>query len=229
MQLQVVEGSINDGPLLRQLLSAGAFTHVLHLAARAGVRDSTRDAEGFIHTNISGTATLLQAMCSVHSTNSCCSRGCVNAGTCSATDGDRGCRSSGICTFLPLPHLVYASSSSVYGEACGPQGPLREDTDLQPISVYAFTKESTERLVQVRKATHVKGCNCCSSVFEKACNGPGCFRRAEGGDGCVAVQAWVQGGRVGHEAESCGGGGMSTWGTMWGREYRGDHAGVGLC
>jgi UDP-glucuronate 4-epimerase len=50
-----------------------------------------------------------------------------------------------ICRHRPPRHLLYASSSSVYGASA--RQPLREaDTDLQPLSLYAATKLANEAL-----------------------------------------------------------------------------------
>lgn len=47
------------------------------------------------------------------------------------------------CRHFPVRHLVYASSSSVYGEAS--VAPFREDIDTdKPVSLYAATKKSNE-------------------------------------------------------------------------------------
>ena len=50
------------------------------------------------------------------------------------------------------PRLVYASSSSVYGDA--PALPLREDARCQPVSPYGVTKLAAEHLVQLYHRNH---------------------------------------------------------------------------
>ncbi len=50
------------------------------------------------------------------------------------------------------PRLVYASSSSVYGEAAAL--PLREDTPCQPLSPYGVTKLAGEHLVRLYHRSH---------------------------------------------------------------------------
>lgn len=47
----------------------------------------------------------------------------------------------------PIRKIVFASSSSVYGEA--PQFPAREETELRPISPYGVTKLAGEHLARV--------------------------------------------------------------------------------
>jgi UDP-glucose 4-epimerase len=51
-----------------------------------------------------------------------------------------------------VPRLVYASSSSVYGDTTAL--PLREDTLCRPVSPYGVTKLAAEHLVDLYAATH---------------------------------------------------------------------------
>lgn len=83
-------------------------THVVHLAAQAGVRYSIEHPETYIDSNLVGFCNVLE-----------------------------GCRHGGIA------HLVYASSSSVYG--ANTDLPFRvEQTVDHPISLYAATKKANE-------------------------------------------------------------------------------------
>lgn len=50
----VVEGDINDATLLRKLFDVVAFTHVMHLAAQAGVRYAMQNPSSYVHSNIAG-------------------------------------------------------------------------------------------------------------------------------------------------------------------------------
>ena len=56
------------------------------------------------------------------------------------------------CVGRPLDHLVYASSSSVYGDAA--PVPMREDMRVQPVSPYGVTKLAAEHLCQLYAANH---------------------------------------------------------------------------
>ncbi|GAB2211976.1 hypothetical protein Drorol1_Dr00025316 [Drosera rotundifolia] len=56
----VVEGDINDGDLLRKLFDMVAFTHVLHLAAQAGVRYAMKNPDSYVHSNIAGLVSVLE-------------------------------------------------------------------------------------------------------------------------------------------------------------------------
>ncbi len=81
---------------------------VIHLAAKAGVRPSIEDPEGYINTNINGTRNILAWM--LHRN---------------------------------IKKLVFASSSSVYGE--NKKLPFAETDNVDfPISPYAFTKKANE-------------------------------------------------------------------------------------
>ncbi len=85
---------------------------LLHLAARAGVRRSISEPEEYISCNISGFFSVLEA-----------------------------CREAASRGF-PVEHLVYASSSSVYGSASGPSS--EQSPSDRPSSLYAATKKSNE-------------------------------------------------------------------------------------
>lgn len=50
----VVEGDINDGALLRKLFDVVAFSHVMQLAAQAGVRYAMQNPSSYVHSNIAG-------------------------------------------------------------------------------------------------------------------------------------------------------------------------------
>ncbi|PWZ10368.1 UDP-glucuronate 4-epimerase 1 [Zea mays] len=47
----VVEGDINDGRLLAKLFDVVPFTHVIHLAAQAGVRYAMENPAAYVHSN----------------------------------------------------------------------------------------------------------------------------------------------------------------------------------
>ncbi|KAK6947643.1 NAD(P)-binding domain [Dillenia turbinata] len=56
----VVEGDINDKELLKKLFDVVPFTHVLHLAAQAGVRYAMQNPSSYVHSNIAGFVNLLE-------------------------------------------------------------------------------------------------------------------------------------------------------------------------
>ncbi|XP_057798390.1 UDP-glucuronate 4-epimerase 3-like [Salvia miltiorrhiza] len=57
----VVEGDINDGALLNKLFDIVAFTHVMHLAAQAGVRYAMLNPSSYVHSNIAGLVSVFEA------------------------------------------------------------------------------------------------------------------------------------------------------------------------
>ncbi|CAL4999867.1 unnamed protein product [Urochloa decumbens] len=59
--VSVLDADINDGALLHRLLSAAPFTHVLHLAAQAGVRHAMRDPQAYVSSNVAGLVSVLEA------------------------------------------------------------------------------------------------------------------------------------------------------------------------
>lgn len=99
---------LTDAKAIAQLFSNQQFTHVVHLAAQAGVRYSLENPSAYINSNVVGTLHILE-----------------------------GCR------HYPVQHLVYASSSSVYGLNRKVPFATSDNVD-HPISLYAATKKSNE-------------------------------------------------------------------------------------
>ncbi len=97
-----------DLPALQKLFEQQNFTHVIHLAAQAGVRYSLENPHAYIDSNIVGSLNILEN-----------------------------------CRQFPVTHLVYASSSSVYGLNTKMPFAVGDITD-HPASLYAATKKSTE-------------------------------------------------------------------------------------
>ncbi|KAJ0478887.1 putative UDP-glucuronate 4-epimerase [Helianthus annuus] len=56
----IVEGDINDTVLLNKLFEVVHFTHVMHLAAQAGVRYAMQNPKSYIHSNIAGFVNVLE-------------------------------------------------------------------------------------------------------------------------------------------------------------------------
>ncbi|URE16123.1 UDP-glucuronate 4-epimerase [Musa troglodytarum] len=56
----VVDGDINDTLLLTKLLDVVPFSHVLHLAAQAGVRYAMRNPQSYVTSNVAGLVALLE-------------------------------------------------------------------------------------------------------------------------------------------------------------------------
>ncbi|XP_022857957.1 UDP-glucuronate 4-epimerase 3, partial [Olea europaea var. sylvestris] len=58
--IYIVEGDINDVALLIKLFDIVPFTHVMHLAAQAGVRYAMENPSSYIHSNVAGFVSLLE-------------------------------------------------------------------------------------------------------------------------------------------------------------------------
>ena len=109
-----IKGNLADKVLIEQLFADYAFDVVVNLAAQAGVRYSITNPDAYIESNILGFYNILEA--------------CRH----SYDDGKQG-----------VQHLVYASSSSVYGS--NKKVPYStEDKVDNPVSLYAATKKSNE-------------------------------------------------------------------------------------
>lgn len=83
-------------------------THVVHLAAQAGVRYSIENPQAYVDSNLIGFMNILEA-----------------------------------CRHHPVEHLMYASSSSVYGGNKIAPFSTNHNVD-HPVSLYAATKKSNE-------------------------------------------------------------------------------------
>jgi UDP-glucuronate 4-epimerase len=99
---------IVDKDALLTLFEAERFTHVIHLAAQAGVRHSLDQPQDYAESNVSGFLNVLE-----------------------------------VCRRHKPEHLIYASSSSVYG--LNDKVPFStSDTVERPASFYAATKRANE-------------------------------------------------------------------------------------
>lgn len=95
--------------------------YVVHLGAQAGVRYSLENPAAYVHSNLAGFTSVLEA-----------------------------------CRTRPPKHIVFASSSSVYG--ANATVPFREDaTTDQPVSFYGATKKANE--VMAHSYAHLHGLN----------------------------------------------------------------------
>ncbi|XP_057497262.1 UDP-glucuronate 4-epimerase 6-like [Actinidia eriantha] len=59
-QILVVEADINDAELLSKLFDIVPFSHILHLAAQAGVRYAMENPQSYVNSNIAGFVNLLE-------------------------------------------------------------------------------------------------------------------------------------------------------------------------
>lgn len=103
-----IEGDITNKATLFDLFENYKITHVVHLAAQAGVRYSIENPHAYIDSNIIGFMNMLE-----------------------------------VCRHHKVEHLVYASSSSVYGK--NTTVPFSESDSVDhPVSLYAATKKANE-------------------------------------------------------------------------------------
>lgn len=111
-----IKGDLADKALIDNLFAEYNFDIVINLAAQAGVRYSITNPDAYIQSNLIGFYNILEA-----------------------------CRHSYDGNKKGVEHLVYASSSSVYGN--NKKVPYStEDKVDNPISLYAATKKSNELL-----------------------------------------------------------------------------------
>jgi len=109
-----IKGDISDKTTIDQIFEDYKPDIVVNLAAQAGVRYSITNPDSYIQSNLIGFYNLLEA--------------CRH----SYVDGAKG-----------VEHLVYASSSSVYGS--NKKVPYSTDDKVDnPVSLYAATKKSNE-------------------------------------------------------------------------------------
>lgn len=117
---RVIEGDVCDAPFVRKTLEEYNVTHVLHLAAQAGVRYSLQNPLAYVRENVQCFVVLLEELRYLKG------------------------RSGG----HPFPRFVYASSSSVYGG--NTKVPFDETDPVdQPSSLYGATKRMNELLALV--------------------------------------------------------------------------------
>ena len=120
---QFVKGNIADKALVDRLFAEYQFDVVVNLAAQAGVRYSIENPDAYIESNVIGFYNILEAC--RHSQSA------IENGKWTM-DNYRG-----------VQHLVYASSSSVYGG--NTKVPFSTDDRVDnPVSLYAATKKSNE-------------------------------------------------------------------------------------
>lgn len=111
---QFIRGNIADKALINKVFSDFCPEIVVNLAAQAGVRYSIINPDAYIESNILGFYNILEA-----------------------------CRHSYDAGKPGVSHLVYASSSSVYGS--NKKVPYSTDDKVDnPVSLYAATKKSNE-------------------------------------------------------------------------------------
>lgn len=105
---QFVRIDVANRDAIAPFFSANRFSHVVHLAAQAGVRYSLENPQAYVDANLQGFTNILE-----------------------------GCRQT------QCQHLLYASSSSVYGSNKKLPFSVHDNVD-HPISLYAASKKANE-------------------------------------------------------------------------------------
>ena len=127
-----IKGDIADKSVIDALFAEYHFDIVVNLAAQAGVRYSIENPDAYIQSNMIGFYNILEAC--RHSMSDVRSK-----------TEDVNAQPSDIShhTYKGVQHLVYASSSSVYGG--NKKVPFSTDDRVDnPVSLYAATKKSNE-------------------------------------------------------------------------------------
>jgi UDP-glucuronate 4-epimerase len=109
---------IAEASSLREFFELHRPTHVIHLAAQAGVRRSLTHPQDYVASNLVGFANVLEA-----------------------------------ARAIEVQHLVYASSSSVYGARTDAPFVESDATDT-PVSFYAATKKANEAMAHAYGQMH---------------------------------------------------------------------------
>lgn len=122
-----IRGDLADGPFMDELFAREQFTHVVNLAAQAGVRYSLKNPRSYVQSNMVGFGNILE-----------------------------GCRHNHV------QHLVFASSSSVYGLNTAQPYSVHHNVD-HPISLYAASKKANELMAHTY--SHLYGLPCTGLRF----------------------------------------------------------------
>jgi UDP-glucuronate 4-epimerase len=105
-----IKGDLENDLIWEEYIKPLGITHIVNLAAQAGVRYSLENPKAYISSNVNGFLSVLE-----------------------------------FCREQKINHLIYASSSSVYGMN-SKQPFSEEDLCDKPISLYAATKKSNEMM-----------------------------------------------------------------------------------
>jgi len=118
LDIPILETDIRNALVLEKLVKQYKITHLVHLAAQAGVRYSLINPQAYIDSNVTGFLTILEVLKN-----------------------------------HPQIKLVYASSSSVYGNNTKVPFSVTDTTDNQA-SFYGVTKKANELMAQTYNHLH---------------------------------------------------------------------------
>ena len=127
-----IKGDISDKGLIKKIFAEYKFDIVVNLAAQAGVRYSIENPDAYIMSNMIGFYNILEAC-----------RKSMEDVRCKKEDANAQASALSSLSYQGVQHLVYASSSSVYGG--NKKVPFSTDDRVDnPVSLYAATKKSNE-------------------------------------------------------------------------------------
>ena len=146
IEYEFVKGDLADKALIDGLFEKYHFDVVVNLAAQAGVRYSITNPDAYIQSNMIGFYNILEA-CRHSMDEVRCKkeegRWLMEDGRCKMEGGNDQPSAINHQTYRGVEHLVYASSSSVYGG--NKKVPFSTDDRVDnPVSLYAATKKSNE-------------------------------------------------------------------------------------
>lgn len=122
-----VKGNLADKAVIESIFEQYKPEIVVNLGAQAGVRYSITNPDAYVEANLIGFYNILEA-----------------------------CRHSYDEGHTPVEHLVYASSSSVYGS--NKKVPYSTDDKVDnPVSLYAATKKSNELMAHASRCNNFHG------------------------------------------------------------------------
>lgn len=137
-----VKGNLADKAVIKSIFEQYKPEIVVNLGAQAGVRYSITNPDAYVEANLIGFYNILEA-----------------------------CRHSYDDGHTPVEHLVYASSSSVYGS--NKKVPYSTDDKVDnPVSLYAATKKSNElmaheRVERISRSRNRRQLPCCCRSWKK--------------------------------------------------------------
>ena len=142
-----VKGDIADKALVDKLFAEEKFDIVVNLAAQAGVRYSIENPDAYIRSNMIGFYNILEAcrhsLCHSERSEESRSFGLRPQDDSANKPQDDSANKPQDDSYKGVQHLVYASSSSVYGG--NKKVPFSTDDRVDnPVSLYAATKKSNE-------------------------------------------------------------------------------------
>lgn len=132
-----IHGDLANGDVVERVFGGEAFSLIVHLGAQAGVRYSITNPGAYIQSNLVGFANILE------STRKHLHPSLLTKEEAASEKYQESSGAAVVPAARSVQHLVYASSSSVYGGNV--KNPFSEkDCVDHPVSLYAATKKSNE-------------------------------------------------------------------------------------